>query len=363
MNKKTIGAKGIIIALLSFAIVLFVLPDLFRLLQYLEFIEKYSAKYSNVLLNHFIQLVLLAGAGVVLGLGYLNVQKRILTMVGMGLFSITAVLDFALAIEYEWYSTGGYWFRNDIAYKGFAFLTCLLFMLAGVVGFVVVLLRNLHDDEAKKSTTDKFWFSVPILYAVSIIIWFVLSFGEKLDWTGETWAYGEHYCNILTVLLMAIEVLVCFKPFENIHALEGTSVAVSNMAQKENISAASAGSSAWSGYCSMTKHVFLLLFTFGVWHLIWVYRVTETLNGSKVYTYRNPIAKLLLYMFVPFYSIYWMYQTGLRVDQSAHDAGGYSKLATLSLILTIFMPIIPIILLQSKMNDICAMRARAEGNK
>ena len=64
--------------------------------------------------------------------------------------------------------------------------------------------------------------------------------------------------------------------------------------------------SAGSAYCSMVKHVFLLLFTFGIWYFIWIYRTTRYLNRVEGEEYRNPTYKLLLCMFVPFYLIYWV---------------------------------------------------------
>ena len=57
-------------------------------------------------------------------------------------------------------------------------------------------------------------------------------------------------------------------------------------------------------------------------------------------------------LFVPFYIIYWTYKTAQRVDKMAAAKGISSDMATLCLILAIFVPIIPPILLQDKMNNI-----------
>lgn len=57
-------------------------------------------------------------------------------------------------------------------------------------------------------------------------------------------------------------------------------------------------------------------------------------------------------MFVPFYYVYWTYKTAQRVDVIAKDKGIPSDLSTLCLILGIFVPIIPPILLQDKINNI-----------
>lgn len=105
-------------------------------------------------------------------------------------------------------------------------------------------------------------------------------------------------------------------------------------------------------YCSLIKHILLLLFTFGIWYYIWIYRMTGYTNAARGEEYRNPTKKLLLCMFVPFYSIYWTYKTAQRVDKMAAVKGVSSDMATFCLILAIFVVIIPPILLQDVMNKI-----------
>ena len=105
-------------------------------------------------------------------------------------------------------------------------------------------------------------------------------------------------------------------------------------------------------YCGMAKHVLLLLFTFGIWYYIWIYRMTGYTNAAENEEYRDPTKKLLLCLFVPFYIIFWTYKTAQRVDKMAAAKGISSDMATLCLILAIFVPIIPPILLQDKMNNI-----------
>lgn len=105
-------------------------------------------------------------------------------------------------------------------------------------------------------------------------------------------------------------------------------------------------------YCSLVKHILLLLFTFGIWQCIWVYRMTGYTNAVQDEEPRNPTNKLLLCLFVPFYLIYWTYKTAQRVDKMAAAKGLSSDLATMCLILEIFVPIIPPIMLQDKINSI-----------
>ena len=109
-------------------------------------------------------------------------------------------------------------------------------------------------------------------------------------------------------------------------------------------------------YCSLPVHILLLLFTFGIWQLVWIYRVTAYLNCVRDEEYRNPTAKLLLCMFIPFYYIYWTYKSAQRIDELASSAGISSGLAVACLILVIFIPIIPPILMQDRINKIATTK-------
>jgi len=103
---------------------------------------------------------------------------------------------------------------------------------------------------------------------------------------------------------------------------------------------------------SLFAHVLLLLLTGGIWDLIWIYHTTRYLNCVPGEEYRNPATKLLLCMFVPFYSIYWVYKSAQRIDKLAQTMGVLSDLAIVCLILEIFVPMVPPILMQDKINKI-----------
>lgn len=116
--------------------------------------------------------------------------------------------------------------------------------------------------------------------------------------------------------------------------------------------------SSTDGYISMGKHIVLCLLTFGIWYLIWIYRTTAYLNRAPDSEEYSPASKLLLCMFVPFYIIFWLYKHGQRIDRLAKANNVDSDIATLSLIMGIFIPIVAVILMQDKINDICIATAR-----
>ena len=107
-----------------------------------------------------------------------------------------------------------------------------------------------------------------------------------------------------------------------------------------------------SYYISIALHIILLLFTFGIWHLVWVYKTTNALNNLSKEPYRSPIGQLLLYMFVPFYAIYWMYKSAQRIDSANKARGENSEFATIAIILSIFIPVVAVVLMQDKINHI-----------
>lgn len=122
--------------------------------------------------------------------------------------------------------------------------------------------------------------------------------------------------------------------------------------KKQHESDANAPDVASKIYYPLGKHVLLLLFTCGVWMYMWIYKTTKHTNAVKGEEYRNPKNKLLLCLFVPFYSIYWTYKTAQRIDKMANEKGISSDMSTICLILAIFVPVIPPILLQDKLNGI-----------
>ena len=104
-------------------------------------------------------------------------------------------------------------------------------------------------------------------------------------------------------------------------------------------------------YVSLGKHICLMFFTFGIWYMIWICRATRFTNAAKGENERNPITKLLLCLFVPFYMIYWTYKTALRIDKIAKARGISSDLGAICLVLAIFVSFVPPILMQDKINQ------------
>lgn len=107
-----------------------------------------------------------------------------------------------------------------------------------------------------------------------------------------------------------------------------------------------------TGYYDLALHIIFFLVTFGVYSYIWIWRTTIYLNNCEGEKYRNPTKKLLLCMFVPFYYIYWIYESAQRIDKMARKEGIRSDISTICLVCSIFINLIPPIIMQNKLNEI-----------
>lgn len=110
-------------------------------------------------------------------------------------------------------------------------------------------------------------------------------------------------------------------------------------------------------YFDLVNHTLLLVFTFGIWMLIWVYRMTGYTNAVKGEEKRDPTNKLLLYIFVPLYSIYWIYKTAQRIDKMAKEKNIEPDIGTPCLILAVLVPVLAPILMQDKMNKVVTTKS------
>ena len=204
------------------------------------------------------------------------------------------------------------------------------------VVFVTDYLPQLREQ------VKKFWFIPPAVVALAT----VLSIG------------GVLFLPFLSLFVAFLRLLA---------TCAGTFLAAMWVAYPEGLPQQTVSASAETGsttaapapevYCGLVKHILLLLFTCGIWLYIWIYRVTGYTNNVEGEENRNPTNKLLLCLFVPFYVIYWMYKTAQRLDKMAAAKNIPSDLSTLCLILAIFVPIIPPILMQDKLNAIVAPTA------
>lgn len=233
-----------------------------------------------------------------------------------------------------------------------AFILSRLFELAAWVGAIMIsvacLTERLPQDRA---AVKKVWFVPAACYAVGVIIWWI--------WCAAHAAHSAHYLIntssfVFDLLLNVPGLLLAMLWVVNSDAFAQKTADASDPGQPESAAPASgaAATAESTAYFNLGMHVVLLLLTFGVWYLIWIYRMTGYLNRVEDEQPRNPTNQLLLCIFVPFYTIWWVYQSAQRIDKLAAAKGIASDLSMLCLILAIFVGVVPPILMQDKINAI-----------
>ena len=112
------------------------------------------------------------------------------------------------------------------------------------------------------------------------------------------------------------------------------------------------------GYHELLTHILLCMFTCGVWVYIWIYRTTKTLSNVYGFQPQDPVTKLLLCLFVPFYFIYWLYDQGKRAEAYARSVGLREECATMCLLFGFLFPIVAYYMLQNTINKAAQVMAR-----
>lgn len=108
---------------------------------------------------------------------------------------------------------------------------------------------------------------------------------------------------------------------------------------------------------NLVKMLLLGFVTLGIYWLYWIYKVTQLSNHVKTLPERSPVAQLFLCMLVPFYDIYWYYQTSKRVDVMMASVGHPSDSGILTILLTFFTgPVFASLFLQDKINLVLGIK-------
>lgn len=106
------------------------------------------------------------------------------------------------------------------------------------------------------------------------------------------------------------------------------------------------------GHLNMSLHIMLLLVVPVFYKMCRRFRTTSVINKISNEPKRNAFLQTLLCYIVPFYSFYWTYTTARRSDVVAVSKGLLSNTSTLCLILHLFIPVLPPMIIQDKINQV-----------
>ena len=295
----------------------------------------------RALINHysfFAVLEIIAFA--ILAFSFITKQKNFLPAAGFGIVSVDCLISFSRVFE-----------RLSPIDKILNILSILGYLLAALICLV-----NLTDmlPQLKKPLSG-LWFVPSILIFCQSLYYFVSILVVALEYF-DVGYFSYSLWDLLLGLLFVLGDLLALLWATHPDGLRTAAPASVSYSQPDG-TPGQAPDVMPEAYCGMAKHILLLLFTFGIWPLIWVYRMTRYTNAVKDEPERNPTTKLLLCMFIPFYSIYWTYKTAQRIDKLAAAKSVSSDIATLCLILEFFIPIVPMILMQDKLNSVVTARS------
>ena len=269
-----------------------------------------------------------------------------------------------------------YSYYDETHFNLLCILPDLLSLLAVGAACFAVFAMGTNLLEKYRKTAENLWFVPALIEAASILLSIILYIAfYALNIFNIYWIYGWYsfssflygllYTAGLAAVLLNLKYPECAAQRQEAPSAEADQQGAQGAQGDQNDQSAqyasrSASSAVYTtqnvtrpdGYCSMVKHVLLLIFTFGIWQLIWIYRTTRYLNCVTAEPPRNPTTKLLLCMFVPFYIIYWMYKHAKYIDILAAEKGIPSDIGVLCLVLEFFVPIVPPILMQDKLNTI-----------
>lgn len=326
--------------------------------------------------------ILETGAFVLLAVAMLSKTRYPLVPIALAaetLCSLVYLINGLINGKYTTEIMSYYSYYDETHFNLLCILPDLLSLLAVGAACFAVFAMGTNLLEKYRKTAENLWFVPALIEAASILLSIILYIAfYALNIFNIYWIYGWYsfssflygllYTAGLAAVLLNLKYPECAAQRQEAPSAEadqqGAQGAQGAQGDQNDQSAQYASGSASSavyttqnvtrpdGYCSMVKHVLLLIFTFGIWQLIWIYRTTRYLNCVTAEPPRNPTTKLLLCMFVPFYIIYWMYKHAKYIDILAAEKGIPSDIGVLCLVLEFFVPIVPPILMQDKLNTI-----------
>ena len=323
--------------------------------------------------------ILETGAFVLLAVAMLSKTRYPLVPIALAaetLCSLVYLINGLINGKYTTEIMSYYSYYDETHFNLLCILPDLLSLLAVGAACFAVFAMGTNLLEKYRKTAENLWFVPALIEAASILLSIILYIAfYALNIFNIYWIYGWYsfssflygllYTAGLAAVLLNLKYPECAAQRQEAPSAEADQQGAQGAQGDQNDQSAqyasrSASSAVYTtqnvtrpdGYCSMVKHVLLLIFTFGIWQLIWIYRTTRYLNCVTAEPPRNPTTKLLLCMFVPFYIIYWMYKHAKYIDILAAQKGIPSDIGVLCLVLEFFVPIVPPILMQDKMNTI-----------
>ena len=306
--------------------------------------------------------------------------KKPVIQIAMGIEILVQLWRIIRALSYGWYSVlvpaqvVGIYGSYDSTEEKFNLLCMLpdiLVLFAFITACLIAVIIGMGVMKEFKALAEKIWFVPSAIYVASILasilvqVLYVKNDTYVIDISFYNW-YG--FTDVLYDLLVSVGIaaVILFLIKGKASELNWTASPAAGTYAGATYTAGANATGNYdagvqysvqngnnpAGFYSLVTHGLLLIFTLGIWQFIWIYRTTQLLNCVQDEPPRNPTTKLLLCIFVPFYTIYWVYKHAKYIDSLAASKGVPSDLATLCLIMMFLVPIVPLVLMQDKINNI-----------
>lgn len=302
------------------------------------FIFMAALKMSSIIFSPYsitfnIRQLILAAGCIITAIGLIKGRKNILFIIGTALISASSICNIIENISLCLNFNDN--FNNDLLY----YICSSLSDLGVLFMFIISLFTYFAVLSNKNRMLKNLWFITPILFAIySVIKIIAYAFANVLN------IYSILFSGVLYNILAVFAFLgLGLWITSDLYETYNPNTIKNNNEYSESFA---------NAHFNLAGHI-ILMFLFGIWQYIWVYRTTKHLNADKTEEYRSPAKKLLLYLFVPFYSIYWVYMSCQRIDNLSKQRGLTTNISTLCVIFSIFLPFVSWIVMQSRINKIC----------
>lgn len=207
--------------------------------------------------------------------------------------------------------------------------------ILGFIAFIVAIVFLLICIKKRQETNTKISFLIPQLI---LAVFFVISLVDFFTVV----IFGFNYAlmrSITNLVISASWVLVAVyletRPKVTADFTKEVNTVSANANAKNNASLKDNKDYHFMN-TNLVLHFFLVIVTCGIWNYVGIFKITRYLSSLNKDYYRDPITKLLLVMFIPFYSYYYYYKSGVIVDSLNRIPKG--KSGTLLCFLSIFFP-------------------------
>ena len=306
--------------------------------------------------------------------------KKPVIQIAMGIEILVQLWRIIRALSYGWYSVlvpaqvVGIYGSYDSTEEKFNLLCMLpdiLVLFAFITACLIAVIIGMGVMKEFKALAEKIWFVPSAIYVASILasilvqVLYVKNDTYVIDISFYNW-YG--FTDVLYDLLVSVGIaaVILFLIKGKASELNWTASPAAGTYAGATYTAGANATGNYdagvqysvqngnnpAGFYSLVTHGLLLIFTLGIWQFIWIYRTTQLLNCVQDEPPRNPTTKLLLCIFVPFYTIYWVYKHARYIDSLAASKGIWSDLSTVCLVMMFFVPIVSLVLMQDKLNNI-----------